>query len=227
MTRLYQHSLDTGETPTDWKNAFVVPIFKKGEKHVPSNYRPVSLTSIACKVLEHVVHSSVMRHFDKNQILTDKQHGFRARRSCETLLISTIQEIARNMTQKGQVDVILLDFAKAFDKSSPATQVEILWRSRFHSTLDRIIFEPRKRLFCWMAPSLLKLMYCLVYRKAPSSDRFSSWHLSTTYQSLQNTQMPDCLRTTASSTDMSRQAKTKPSSRKTNLHWRDGKKPGK
>ena len=57
-----------------------------------------------------------MRHFDKNQILTDKQHGFRARRSCETQLISTIQEIARNMTQKGQVDVILLDFAKAFDK---------------------------------------------------------------------------------------------------------------
>ena len=57
-----------------------------------------------------------MRHFDKNQILTDKQHGFRARRSCETQLISTIQEIARNMTQKGQVDVSLLDFAKAFDK---------------------------------------------------------------------------------------------------------------
>ena len=54
LTRLYQHSLDTGETPTDWKNAFVVPIFKKGEKHVPSNYRPVSLTSIACKVLEHI-----------------------------------------------------------------------------------------------------------------------------------------------------------------------------
>ena len=111
LTRLYQHSLDTGETPSDWKNAFVVPIFKKGEKHVPSNYCPVSLTSIAGKVLEHIVHSSVMRHFDKNQILTDKQHGFRARRSCETQLISTIQEIARNMTQKGQVVVILLDFA--------------------------------------------------------------------------------------------------------------------
>ena len=57
-----------------------------------------------------------MRHCDKNQILTDKQHGFRDRRSCETQLISTIQEIARNMTRKGQVDVILLDFAKAFDK---------------------------------------------------------------------------------------------------------------
>ena len=116
LTRLYQHSLDTAETTTDLKNAFVVPIFKKGEKHVPSNYRPASLTSIACKVLEHIAYSSVMRHCDKNQILTDKQHGFRARRSCETQLISTLQEIARNMTRKGQVDVILLDFAKAFDK---------------------------------------------------------------------------------------------------------------
>ena len=116
LTRLYQYSLDFGEIPPDWKNAFVVPIFKKGEKHVPSNYRPVSLTSIACKVLEHIVHSSVMRHFNKNQILTDKQHGFRARRSCETQLISTMQEIAHNMTRKGQTDVILLDFAKAFDK---------------------------------------------------------------------------------------------------------------
>ena len=97
LTRLYQYSLDCGEIPPDWKNAFVVPIFKKAEKHVPSNYRPVSLTSIACKVLEHIVHSSVMGHFDKNQILIDKQHGFRARRSCETQLISTIQEIAHNM----------------------------------------------------------------------------------------------------------------------------------
>ena len=118
LTRLYQHSLDTGKTPTDWKNVFVLPIFKKEEKHAPSNYQLVSLTSIACKVLEHIVHSSVMRHLNKNQIITDKQHGFRARRSCETQLISTIQEIARNMTRKGQVhvDVILLDFPRHLTK---------------------------------------------------------------------------------------------------------------
>ena len=57
-----------------------------------------------------------MRHFDKNQILSNKQYGFRARRSCETQLISTIQEIASNMMRKGQTHVILLDFAKAFKK---------------------------------------------------------------------------------------------------------------
>ena len=54
LTKLYQFSLNTGEVPADWKNAFIVPVFKKGEKHIPSNYRPVSLTSVVCKLLEHI-----------------------------------------------------------------------------------------------------------------------------------------------------------------------------
>ena len=116
LTKLYQFSLNTCEVPADSKNAFIVPVFKKGEKHIPSNYRPVSLTSVVCKLLEHIFHNSVMKHFYRNPILTDHQHGFRAKQSCETQLLTTIQKIARDMTKKGQVDVILLDFAKAFDK---------------------------------------------------------------------------------------------------------------
>ena len=116
LTRLNQFSLDAGEVATDWKNAHIVPIFKKGEKHLPSNYHPVSLTFVVCKMLEHIVHNSVMDHFDRHKILTDNQHGFRARQSCETQLITTIQKIASSMSKRGQVDVILLDFAKAFDK---------------------------------------------------------------------------------------------------------------
>ena len=62
------NNADSDEIPQDWQRAFVALIFKKGEwRHVPSNYRPVSLTPIACKVLKHIVLSSVMRHFDKNQ----------------------------------------------------------------------------------------------------------------------------------------------------------------
>ena len=60
LTVIYQQSLETGCVPTDWKTANVVPVFKGGEKHVPSNYRPVSLTSIACKALEHIVFSRLM-----------------------------------------------------------------------------------------------------------------------------------------------------------------------
>ena len=117
MTRLFQSSLDTGLVPTEWRRANIVPLFKKGLKHLTSNYRPVSLTSVACKVLEHIIHSNVMRHFDENNILTVKQHGFRKKRSCVTQLVTTIQGIASQLrTGRDQVDVILLDFAKAFDK---------------------------------------------------------------------------------------------------------------
>ncbi|MCG8035005.1 MAG: reverse transcriptase family protein, partial [Candidatus Thiodiazotropha taylori] len=106
-----------GQVPSEWRRALIVPLFKKGLKHLPSNYRPVSLTSMACKVLEHIIHSNIMRHFDENDILTVKQHGFRKRRSCVTQLATTIQGIASKLRAgRDQVDVVLLDFAKAFDK---------------------------------------------------------------------------------------------------------------
>ena len=116
FTRLYQMSLDSGKIPDDWRTANIVPIYKKGEKHLASNYRPVSLTSIACKLLEHIVHSTIKDHFDTYNILCDEQHGFRARRSTETQLIQTIHHIAKNLDDGDQTDIILLDFSKAFDK---------------------------------------------------------------------------------------------------------------
>ena len=88
----------------------------KGDKHKAAIYRSVSLTSITCKLLEHIIHSNVMTHFDKYDILKHHQHGFRKRRSCETQLTVTIQEIVSRVPKGNQVDIILLDFAKAFDK---------------------------------------------------------------------------------------------------------------
>ena len=126
LAKLFQLSLDTGDVPSDWRNAWVVPIFKKGERHLASNYRPVSLTSIVCKVLEHIIHSQIMRHFSQHCILSDSQHGFRQNRSCETQLIMTSNEIAQNLAQNKQVDVILLDFSKAFDRVPHARLVSKL-----------------------------------------------------------------------------------------------------
>ena len=116
LTILYQTSLDTGQIPTDWREVWIVPVFKKGDRHEAANYRRVSLTSITCKLLENIIHSNAMSHFDRFNILKDNQHGFRKRRSCETQLIVTIQEIASKLSKEEQVDIILLDFAKAFDK---------------------------------------------------------------------------------------------------------------
>ena len=116
ITFLFQTSLEQGKLHNDWLQAHIVPVFKKGDKNTASNYRPVSLTSILCKTLEHIVNSSIMKHLDIHKILTDSQHGFRARRSCETQLLETLDDITKRAANNKQIDIILLDFSKAFDK---------------------------------------------------------------------------------------------------------------
>jgi hypothetical protein len=95
ISKFFQTSIDQGKIPDDWKEALVTSLFEKGDKSTPSNYRPVSLTSICSKVLEHIIHGHIMKHLDKHQILTDYQHGFRASRSCESQLLIIINDIAK------------------------------------------------------------------------------------------------------------------------------------
>ncbi|KAI8493297.1 hypothetical protein Bbelb_293010 [Branchiostoma belcheri] len=116
LTNIFQHSLNTADIPKDWRDANICAIFKKGDRAVPSNYRPVSLTCISCKLLEHIIHSQIMKHLESYSILTDYQHGFRAKRSTETQLILTVHDIAGALNSKRQVDLAILDFTKAFDK---------------------------------------------------------------------------------------------------------------
>ena len=97
LTTIFQKSLDTGRVPKDWRSANVTAIFKKGEKYQPSNYRPVSLTCICCKLQEHILTSNILKHLDENDILTDCQHEFRARRSCETQLLTLAEELVSGM----------------------------------------------------------------------------------------------------------------------------------
>ena len=95
-------------------------MFKKGDRSTPSNYRPISLTAVCCKVMEHILHSQVMQHLDLHNILSDQQHGFRKKkkkkRSCESQLILTIQDLASSLDDGEQIDAVQLDFNKAFDK---------------------------------------------------------------------------------------------------------------
>ena len=97
--------------PTDWKTANVVPIFKKGDRSRPTNYRPVSLTSVVSKMLEHIVVSYIMRHLDSHNILNENQHGFRQKRSCETQLLLTTDDLSKNINSGKQVDMAILDFS--------------------------------------------------------------------------------------------------------------------
>ena len=116
LTIIFQASISSGILPSDWKDAYVTPIFKKGERYMAANYRPVSLTSVPCKLLEHIITSAIMNHLETNQILCHQQHGFRKRRSCETQLLEFTEELYENLEQKEQTNIIVLDFAKAFDK---------------------------------------------------------------------------------------------------------------
>ena len=112
---IFQQSLDTGKVPEGWKVADVVAIYKKGDRNTPSNYRPVSLTRISCKTLEHIVFRSIMEHLDHHGILNNFQHGFRKQHSCETQLVNTIEDLARGLNSTEQIDMLILDFSKAFD----------------------------------------------------------------------------------------------------------------
>ena len=73
LTHIFQQS----SLPSQWKHAYVSPIFKKGAKTDPANYRPVSLTSVVCKSMEHILVSQIMQHLTTNNILSDNQFGFR------------------------------------------------------------------------------------------------------------------------------------------------------
>ena len=115
---LFSASLKQGIIPTDWKKATVSPIFKKGSRSDPANYRPISLTSLLCKTLEHIIYSHVMGYLERNNILSTNQFGFRQKRSADLQLLLTVHDLASSLNDNAQTDCILLDFSKAFDKVS-------------------------------------------------------------------------------------------------------------
>lgn len=126
LCNIFRTSMQSGVVPSEWKLAFVTPIYKKRSKQLPANYRPVSLTCICSKIMEHIVVSSIMSHFESHHILNGFQHGFRRFHSCETQLVGFINNVAKEMQNGGQTDVIVMDFSKAFDKV-PHNEIMKLW----------------------------------------------------------------------------------------------------
>ena len=115
LTKLFNASMKHGQIPKDWKIAEVKPIFKKGDKSSPGNYRPVSLTSVVCKIFETFVRDALYEHLTSNKLLSPDQFGFCKGRSCVSQLLVTVNEWMQNMDMGLPVDTIYLDFAKAFD----------------------------------------------------------------------------------------------------------------
>ena len=116
LTKLFNHSLTMGQVPSEWTTANVSPIFKKGSKSTPGNYRPISLTCISCKLLETLIKDHIVDHLSRNSIIGSSQHGFVKGRSCTTNLLQFFEVITSNLDNDTAADVVYLDFAKAFDK---------------------------------------------------------------------------------------------------------------
>jgi hypothetical protein len=108
--------METGCTPEDWRTANVKPIHKKGTKGDPGNYRPVSLTSIPCKIMESIIKDRIMGHLLDNELIQESQHGFMPGKLCATNLVEFMDFVTKVVDEGKPVDLFYLDFAKAFDK---------------------------------------------------------------------------------------------------------------
>jgi len=106
--------MNNGTPPADWKRAVVLPVHKGGDRSLVTKYKPVSLTSVVCKQMEHVIASYLRQVWDKNDWLYEEQHGFRPGYLCESQVITVCQDIADSMDNGERIDAIVIDFSKVF-----------------------------------------------------------------------------------------------------------------
>ena len=115
LALLFNKSIQTSQIPQDWRDANVTPLYKKGSRSSPGNYRPVSLTSQVVKILERIFQDSLLQLIRKNKTINCNQHGFQDRCSCITQLLECFNDWTDNVDRGLETDIIYLDFAKAFD----------------------------------------------------------------------------------------------------------------
>ncbi|BHF84567.1 hypothetical protein SprV_0902771800 [Sparganum proliferum] len=115
LALIFQTSFLIGCLPSDWKSATITPLFKGGSRASANNYRPVSLTSICCKIMKKIIKKTLMQFLEQHHLLSDAQHGFRSGRSCLTNLLFTLERWTKARDEGSVVHAIYIDFKKAFD----------------------------------------------------------------------------------------------------------------
>ena len=115
LSSMFTSFLSVGKLPSEWKTAVVTPIYKSGLASDCSNYRPVSLTSVICKIMERIIANDVLVYLRKNNLLSRAQHGFLSKRSTVTNLLECLSDWTLGIKCKYNTDVIYIDYAKAFD----------------------------------------------------------------------------------------------------------------
>jgi len=115
LSVLFNCSYTEGRLPQDWKNAVITPIFKKGRRSDPENYRPISLTSVICKIMESAIRDCITEFIQKKNLVTHHQHGFISGCSCLTHLLEAVEAWTDIPDEGYGLDIIYLDYRKAFD----------------------------------------------------------------------------------------------------------------
>jgi ribonuclease P/MRP protein subunit RPP40 len=132
---IFNKSLAECAVPKDWKLSNVTSIFKKGDKTVAANYRPISLTCLICRILESILRDRILLHLQEYQLIRKSQHGFLPHLSCLTNLLEFLEEVTRLIDEGHSIDVLFLDFSKAFDK---VPHVRLISKVKAHGVLGDI-----------------------------------------------------------------------------------------
>ena len=116
LATVFNLSLEEGIVLLEWKEGNIIPLFKKGSRNKSENYRPVSLTLVICKLLERLIKDHLGDFLVKNKLINPSQHGFLKARSCLTNMLCFLEDVTKWLDEGSPVDIIYLDFKKAFDK---------------------------------------------------------------------------------------------------------------
>ena len=155
LIMFFNLSLQTSQIPWQWKTGYITPCFKKGNKNIPKNYRPISQTSVLCRLLEKIISLTIIEYLSKNNLLSPDQHGFLPRRSTSSQLLSTLNNWQNSFYSDDTVSVIYTDLAKAFDKVSHPKLLEVLKSYGISGSLHEWItsFLTGRKQVVWMKQS--------------------------------------------------------------------------
>ena len=106
---MFNLSLEEGIVPLEWKEANIIPLFKKGSRNKSENYRPVSLTSVICKLLERLIKDHLVDFLVKSKLINPSQHWFLKARSCLINMLYFLEDVTKWLDEGSPVDIIYLD----------------------------------------------------------------------------------------------------------------------